>query len=523
MIEVPKSKMTPFHHQLVGIEKLIVTPYLLLGDEMGIGKTKQVIDAAQVMFELGLLDRVLVICPAAVRAVWFDEELGELKKHLWDGLPASVNEYHAKPRRWVNTDKVGRKLAWLITNYDYIRSKARLEQILPYCNQKTLLVLDESSCVKNHAAQQTKACLQIRRACGRVVLLNGTPVSNSPGDMYSQANILNPNILGCKSYFHFVSKYGIRGGWQNKQIIKWTNIEDLQLRLKPFVLRRLKEDCLDLPAKLPSVTLTATLTPEVWNVYKDMKDEMVAWLSDQTVSVAAQAIVKTIRLAQVTSGFLGGVQTQTLVDFDAPEIESRPAWLPGLEAIPDTVKSKSEPILQTEIKEIGREKLDVFLDWYKQCLGENPDLKVLVWCRFRAELYRLVKELEEKGGILVGAIVGGQKRGEREAALRLLDPRTMPKGPAVVVGTPASGSMGLNLTGAHTVVYMSNDYSMKTRLQSEDRVHRPGQLYPVSYYDIIAVGPNGQKTIDHTVIKALRNKVDLATFTTSAWLAELRD
>lgn len=83
--------------------------------------------------------------------------------------------------------------------------------------------------------------------------------------------------------------------------------------------------------------------------------------------------------------------------------------------------------------------------------------------------------------------------------------------------------MGLNLTAAHTVVYLSNDYSLKTRLQSEDRVHRPGQRNVVSYFDVIAVGPNGQRTIDAAIVKALRDKNDLASWTTGAWVAALRD
>jgi SNF2 family DNA or RNA helicase len=122
-----------------------------------------------------------------------------------------------------------------------------------------------------------------------------------------------------------------------------------------------------------------------------------------------------------------------------------------------------------------------------------------------------------------GKIYGKQKRDERARSVQLLDPRATPDAPVVVIGTPATGSMGLNLTAAHTVLYMSNDFSYKTRKQSEDRVHRPGQIHPVSYFDMIATGPNGQKTIDHTVIKALLNKQGLADMTTSAWLDILSD
>lgn len=73
------------------------------------------------------------------------------------------------------------------------------------------------------------------------------------------------------------------------------------------------------------------------------------------------------------------------------------------------------------------------------------------------------------------------------------------------------------------MLYMSNDFSLKTRLQSEDRVHRPGQMHPVSYFDVIATGPQGQKTIDHAVVKSLKAKEDIADFTTAAWLDALAE
>jgi hypothetical protein len=530
----------PFQHQIIGTSFLVKLTTAMLADEMGLGKTKETIDAAQVLYHLGLVDRVLVVCPAGVRGVWFDQELGELAKHLWLDQAGRVIEWHAKTRGWTYGKEGAPRLQWLIVNYEFIRRKNRLAQVLPFCGQKTLLVLDESSAVKNHRAEQTKACLQLRRRCGRVVLLNGTPIAHSPIDMYSQGNIMDPKILGCASYFHFRSKYAIMGGWQQKQIIGWQNLEDLQQRFAPYVLRRLKTDCLDLPSKLPSQMITATLTPETWNIYKEMRDELVAWLDQSTVATASQAFIKTLRLAQITSGFVGGIQDEQEFELQ-PEDEARPSWVPPgaprsqTPNLRSTFQGSSNPgqgvnILPeqgtVEVREVGREKLDTFLEWLDDQLNVDPHLKVLVWCRFRAELHRLWKTLAGNTKYLkleLGLIWGGQKREEREAAIRLLDPRTMPTGPVVVLGTPASGSMGLNLAGAHTVIYVSNDYSLKTRLQSEDRVHRPGQTYPVSYFDIIAVGPQGQKTIDHAVIKALRTREDLATWTTSAWIQALKD
>ena len=502
-IDLSRSRVPSYAHQLVGVEALVesgdpargrIFPNCFaLFDEMGAGKTKQVIDAACVMFTWGLIDRVLVIAPASVRAVWWDPELGELAKHLWDELPVEVTEYHAKSRTWRRFEGNPR-LRWVISNYDFIRREQRRDELAKYCTPRTLLVLDESAAVKNHRAEQTKACWHLRQKCGRVVLLNGTPIANNPLDLYSQARLMHPGILACQSFFHFRSRYALMGGFQQKQVIGWQNLEDLQKRMAPYVLRRLKTECLDLPAKLPPMTLVATLSDDTWNLYKEMRDEFVAWLDAQTLSTAAQAGVKALRLSQLVNGFIGGIRSEHAAD----EVEPT--------------------------RDIGREKLDVFLEWLSDRLEAESSLKLLVWCRFRPELARVCDELLKKfPGIALGRIWGGQKGEEREETLRLLDPRTAPKGPAVVVGTPSSGALGLNLAAAHDVIYLSNDYSLKTRLQSEDRVHRPGQVSPVSYFDVIAVGPQGQRTIDHLIIKALRTKNDVATWTTDAWRQAIKE
>jgi hypothetical protein len=379
---------------------------------------------------------------------------------------------------------------------------------MKYATPQTLLVLDESSAVKSHRAQQMKACHKLRKKCGRVVILNGTPVANTPMDMYAQGEILSPDILEVKSYFHFRARYAVMGGWQQKQIIEYQRLDDLQDRFKPYVLRRLKKDCLDLPPVLPAVTLTVPLEPSTWKIYKAMRDEMVAWLSDSTVSVASQAIVKSMRLAQITSGFLGGV-VEEIVDVD------------------DNNENVTESY--TQVEEVGREKLDFILQWHKDQLAIDPNLKLLVWSRFIPELTRYLKEVQKtfpthKIGCVAGkALLGMKKREERDAAMRLLDPRTAPSGPVTVGGTLGTGSLGHNFTACHTTVSMSSDFSPWKKEQADARVDRPGQVHAVSNFDIVATGPNGQKTIDHHITKARRSKEDIAKWTTAAWIHALTE
>lgn len=480
-----------YAHQKVGIQKLIENPFFALMDEMGVGKTKQVIAAAEELFKRDIINKVIVICPAAVRNVWFDKEFGEIIKHI-NNIPVTVMEFHFGYRTWTTG---GEGLRWVITNYDFIRNqKKQFIPLLKYCSEKTLLVLDESSAIKGSGTKQTKACMKLRDKCGRVVLLNGTPIANNPMDLYSQGNIMHPKILGCSTIYHYRSRYAIMGGFKGKQIVKWINLEHLQKCFEPFVLRRLKEDCLDLPKKLDPVTLSIPLNEKSWAIYTEMKNEMIAWLSEQQYSSAPQAVVRVMRLAQITSGYLGGV------DHSGPPVE------------------------------IGREKLVFFTKWLKERLKVDPNSKILVWFRFQAELFRMYKYLTTSineftiiWNLNVGKIVGGQKQDERDYALRLLDPRSAPEGPVVVLGIPKAGGLGLNLAASNIVFYISNDYNLKDRLQSMDRVHRPGQTKPVSYFDVVATGPKGQKTIDHTILKAQKRKENLAILTTSSWIKELQE
>jgi hypothetical protein len=336
--------------------------------------------------------------------------------------------------------------------------------------------------------------MKLRKVCKRVILLNGTPVDHSPMDLFSQANLMDPAILGTPSVVQFRSRYAVMGGWNNKEIVDWVNLNDLRQRMKPFVLRRLKAECLDLPPKLPPVTISIPLEPATWKLYKEMRKDMITWLSEQEVSVAPQAAVRALRLAQLTSGYLGGIVEEV-----------------------DGVPVTGEP----ETREVGTEKQDALIAAYWLWLEETPNLRMIIWCRFRRELDRVVEVLRPFA--TVGKIQGGQSQSERDAAIRLLDPRTAPAGPVVVVGNPRAGGLGLNLVAATRVVYLSHDHSLRTRLQSEDRCHRPGQTSPVAYVDMVATGPEGQRTVDHLVLRALRERLDLANWTTGAWLSALQE
>jgi SNF2 family DNA or RNA helicase len=490
----------PYKHQVEGVFNLLKNPKLLLADEMGLGKTKQVIDAAQCLFMQGGIDRVLIICPGSIRSVWFDPELGEWAKHMWRDFPLQVAEYRNKIKIWKTTEDKDR-LKVVVTNFEFLRKDKKLEGLRGVVGPRTMLVVDESSYVTNHRAQQTRAVRSIRKFCGRVVLMNGTPITEGVTNIFSQAYILDPKILGYKTPKAFRSNHVEMGGWNDKQVLKYKNVDYIQRRMAPFVLRRLKEHCLDLPAKIPPVRITVTLDKKTWGLYKQMQDEFIAWLHENEASTSTHAAVRAIRLQQITSGFLGGIQAQRYNE-DGELVD-----------VPDEV-------LPTQ--RIGFEKEHALIEWMKDRLSEDESFKAVIWGRFTLEIEGILSAFRSKlPEVELGVIRGGQKEAERNEAKRLLDPRTAPKGPAVVVGNPASGGMGLTLVAASSMMYVSNYWRLITRLQSEDRIHRPGQVKHASYFDLIAVGPNGQRTIDRSIIQRMENKQSLATMTSAAWLSEL--
>lgn len=537
------TNMPPPAHVKAGIETIVNHPYFLLGDDMGGMKSAQAIISAQFLYQAGIIERVIVVAPAAVRPmVWYDPQLSELSTHLF--VPSRIVEFHKNTRTREQGNPGPKHLTWILTNYEFLIRK-RYKDLLPYCDSKTLLILDESSAVKNHKSARTEACMALRWVkwgqprCGRILLLNGTPIAESPEDMFSQGNLMHPTILNCRFITHFRARYAVmeavRGaggrvltdsrGNVIQNVSSWKNLTDLQDRFKPYVLRRLTRDCVDLPPLLPPVTLSVPLTTPTWASYGEMRDENLIWL-EQNIAMARSAAIKVLRLAQITSGIIGGVRDASLEEeTDTSLTESLGLTIEGLTLEGNICAPKFSGVTT---QYIGREKIDFLHEWFAERLLEDPNLKLLVWSRFVPELRRFLTECRERypnmavGAVCGESIFGGRVSDERAMSMRLLHPQTTNVGPAVVGGTYGTGAMGLNFTAFHTVFNLSQVYEPWKRSQADKRVDRPGQRHSVATFDLVATGPRGQKTIDHAIVAARRGKHDLNTFTASAWIRLLR-
>lgn len=496
----------PFAHQVAGTAAVVAHPRYYLGDVMRLGKTRQAIDAAQVLWERGELDSVLVVAPGQIaRSVWADLERGQIAEYT--RVPANLTLVRADGvKSWANDLPRDRPaLSWYVTNYELARRPERLEKLLPLCGPRTMLVLDEANAVKSPRSDQTKACWKMADRCGRVLLLSGTPNGDNPGDLYAPFKILDWKIVGCSDWFQFRAKYAKMGGfrrlckvpetdpktgrrvWKARrvpvQIVGWVNLEDLYDRTRPYILRRTLDEVFDLPPALDPVTVEVPLRPATWAIYRALRDQALTVLTSGERVTASQAGVLALRLSQLTSGLV--------------RVDGDPVDAPRL---------------------FSDEKMVAVLEWHAARLNEDPLFRAVFWCRFRAEAERLAGHLACR--VPTRLLYGDQTPDERAEAVQFLGPGS-PERAAALVGIAKTGGIGLDLSGASTTAYVSNEYSHVVRAQADARVLGPNQRRPCAYFDFVATGPEGQKTVDHAVLRALQKKEDLATWGAARWAAEL--
>lgn len=519
MIELDwgRCKTTPRPHQRSAVKWLatdsdaangrVIPRVYILADEVSVGKSKPVVDTSQFLYEDRNVDCMVMVAPAAGRGVWADPRpaLGEVAKHGWDSIPNEVIEYS------VRRDKIrtcGQKtLLWIVTNYEFVRRPNRLLPLLNFLqNRRFWLVCDEAWALADNHSDQWKAVHKIRQMASRVTLLNGTPVVDTPLDVFGQAKMLDGRILGIPYYSHFRARYAIlKPNVSFPLITGWQNLEELRSKMAPYILRRLVADVYPGVVELDPILIEARLEDETWRLYRQMRDEMVAWLGTNEGSIAQQAIVKGLRLAQITSGFLGGVQKMD--DMGVLDFGTEVSTGERLVDMPTGV-----------VKEVSREKLDAALDFVKR---QHPQpSRILVWSRFRPEIERTARAFAEEHKRRSHLLYGGA---DKQGAIDALNPDMDPGEPVAVCGSRSAGGAALNLAGADLEINLSYTFLLREYLQARGRTSGGRRLGrpPIRRVDVVATGPKGQRTIDHHVLAELREKRDIAAWTASTWRQKL--
>jgi SNF2 family DNA or RNA helicase len=462
-----KFKTKPYEHQLKALEMSWNKETFAYFMEMGTGKTKVLIDNMAMLYDKGKIDGALIIAPKGVIGTWHNQELpAHLPNHienvtvLWQ-----ANITQSQSRKLGNLFKTGEELHILIMNIEAFSTQKGAQFAQKFMlSHKTLMVVDESTTIKNPKAKRTKNIIQLADRAQYRRILTGSPVTKNPLDLYSQCGFLSPWLLDFTSYYAFRNRYAemktLHVAGRSIQVVSgFKNLSELSEQLKLFSYRVLKEDCLDLPDKI-YMKRVISLTDEQQKVYKQMKEQALAILNKKTVTTV-NALTQLMRLHQITCGhFVADDGT--------------------------TQKIKSN-------------RLNELMDILDEVEG-----KAIIWAHYQYDVKSIVKEIKKVHGPCsvvdyYGLTPQDQRDKHREAFQNDSKVRYL-------VGTPQTGGYGITLTAANTVIYYSNGYDLEKRLQSEDRAHRIGQHKPVTYVDILA-----EETVDEKIVKSLRKKINIAS------------
>lgn len=507
-------KTQPYRHQLDAFNLSRDREAFALLMEQGTGKTKVAIDTAAWNYSRGRIDTLLVIAPNGVHRNWVTREV---PAHLPDHVQyqAAFWQSGSAPREREFTAVLradGMVLRVLALNVEYLSTEPGKKLLASILRQRRcMLVVDESSTVKTPGAARTKALVSWAKYAPVRRILTGTPVTQSPLDLYSQFKVLSPDILGFTTFTEFRSEFAVVEKRVSQQasakagrevfyddVVGYKNLPELTALIAPHSFRVRKENCLDLPPKVYR-RRPVDLSPEQRRIYKALMEESVASITHSVgrerlpqgasaedvllwaaalrnerpgdAIVAKNTLEKILRLQQVLSGIAPGVDGGPGVALPGPN--------PRLNALEEDV-------------------------------GELTG-QVIIWARFQKDIEWIADRLGRHECCLY---YGPNPPAHREA--ELLEWRSGFR--RFFISNAAAGGYGLTLNEATNTLYYTNSYSLEHRLQSEDRNHRIGQTVSVTYSDFEADG-----TIDSKIIDALREKRRLSDAvldenTTEGWL-----
>ena len=462
-----KFKTKPYAHQLTALEKSWNKENYAYFMEMGTGKTKVLIDNVAMLYDKGKIDGVLIIAPKGVVKTWYEQELPiHLPDHIENvSVLWQPNITKTQQEKLDTLFEIDSALHILIMNVEALSTEKGVKFATKFINShKTMMAIDESTTIKTPSARRTKNIIKIGLDAKYKRIMTGSPITKNPLDLYTQCEFLDPWLLDFASYYAFRNRYAemktmhIRG--RSIQVVdKFQNLGELSDIVKEFSYRVLKEDCLDLPPKV-FIKRHISLTPDQKKIYEQMKEQALAVLNGK-VTTTMTVLTQLMRLHQITCGYV------TADDGSTQQVESN--------------------------------RLNELMS-----ILEDTEGKVIIWANYQLSVGEIIQKLiKVYGKDSYVHYYGLTPQEDRQDFIRKFqnDPKCR-----FIIGTPQTGGYGITLTEANTVIYYSNGYDLEKRLQSEDRAHRIGQKKTVTYIDLIC-----EDTIDEKIVKALRDKINIAS------------
>ena len=412
---------TPFVHQKSTAEFLVSNRKAFCFNEQGTGKTASVIWAVDYLMHVGLLRRVLVICPLSIMKSAWQGDLFKFALHR----TVSVAYGNARKRKEI----INAGAEFVIINFDGVGIVK--DEIIN--GGFDLIVVDEASAYKNAQTSRWKDLRDLTKVIKGLWMLTGTPAAQSPADAYGLAKLVNPK--GVPQFFTHFKDMVMTKVSQYRYIPKPTAKHIVHTALQPAI-RFEKRQCIDLPP-LTFVERDAPLTPQQTGFYKLLKKEMMIEAAGEEIS-AVNAATQINKLLQISCGSIY-TDTGEVVDFDVSN------------------------------------RLNVVQEIVDECSN-----KVLIFVPFTHSIMLLEKHLT-KNGVTCEIINGSVSVNKRSDVVKQFQEQPDPK---VLIIQPQAASHGLTLTAADTIIWYAPCTSVETYLQANARIDRPGQVNPMTIVHI---------------------------------------
>ena len=439
--------------------------------EMGTGKSKILIDTFCNLYLAGRVDTILYV---AKKGELSNFQTYELSKHKPEHIKCYAHIY----RGYVRKDDLTRikhmltptpALRVLSINIESLRNMKGKPYLIALkylrSSPKTMLVVDESTTLKDRRSSQHKAIKALRTVARYIRIMTGTVIPHNPVDVFCQAQILSGKrqAMGYGGVTAFKSEFieYERVYMGNRSYLSPTgskNLDRLQRKIRRIGTVMMKEDCLDLPDKVYT-RHAVPLTEEQEKLYNELVDFHLAQIGGETIE-CLNALSVLLRLHQVVCGQL---KTET-----------------GYHRIPNARYAATKEVVDSVL--------------------ENED-KIVLWSHFREATAGLVEYLGQDHNLV--HLEGGLSIDERAERI---DRFKTDQDCRIFVGNPQSSGFGLTLTEAHTSLYYSNSDNYEHRLQSEDRIHRIGQSKKCLYIDFHTPGTVEDAVLDRNRMKGLQRQ-----------------
>lgn len=428
--------MDLYEHQKKASDLLVANRRFALWYEMGTGKTATVLDAIRRLNPR----RVLVVCPLSIIDAAWKRDAARFAPGI------SIAGFHDRPRQAFWESQIG------VINYESFR--LRREDL--WKQPPDLLVIDESSRLKDPQSQTSRLLREFARECERVVLLSGTPAPNDALEYWAQLYAIDPLVLG-RNYYSFRFQFGraeriyVAGG---NKVDKWKanpdRIPELLQRISTVSHTLRKEDCLDLPDKVDEV-LEIGLGNEERRAYETMKDDMILQFSDpEAVVTADNVLAEMSKLRQIVNGWCYDEQ--------------------------------HKPRL------IGQSKLTALRE-----LLDDIGQSAIIWVEFREDAHRLKEALGRRAVELIGSLSNTARQdaitGFQSGLYRWL------------IAHPQAAGHGLTFVNACYAIFYGLGYSFEYHQQARDRIHRIGQKRKCTYIYLLA-----KDTVEQDILSVVQGK-----------------